>query len=82
MQIDYYLVLQMFDSHHVRILEQVAAIAAMCVQTKAEYRPLMTDVVQSLIPIANTTPAMSCTSTPLRPLHHVIYMNPHCANKT
>ncbi|TVU19289.1 hypothetical protein EJB05_35429, partial [Eragrostis curvula] len=63
-------------------LIQVAAIAAMCIQTKAEYRPLMTDVVQSLIPIAKTTPAMSCSSTPIRPLHHVIYMNPHCANKT
>ncbi|XP_051145166.1 probable serine/threonine-protein kinase PBL7 [Andrographis paniculata] len=32
-------------------LIQVAAIAAMCVQTEAEYRPLMTDVVQSLIPL-------------------------------
>jgi hypothetical protein len=74
----------MFASHHnTQILEQVAAIAAMCIQTKAEYRPLMTDVVQSLIPIAaRTTPAMSCISTPLRPLHHVIYMSPHCANKT
>lgn len=32
-------------------LKQVAAIAAMCVQTEADYRPLMTDVVQSLIPL-------------------------------
>ncbi|XP_066363396.1 probable serine/threonine-protein kinase PBL7 isoform X2 [Miscanthus floridulus] len=65
-------------------LIQVAAIAAMCVQTKAEYRPLMTDVVQSLIPIAKTTPAMSCSSTPLRPaLQHVIFMGPQCGgNKT
>ncbi|CAL4908056.1 unnamed protein product [Urochloa decumbens] len=56
-------------------LIQVAAIAAMCIQTKAEYRPLMTDVVQSLIPIAKPTPAMSCSSTPLRPaLEHVIFM--------
>lgn len=63
--------------------EQVAAIAVMCIQTKAEYRPLMTDVVQSLIPIAKTTPAMSCSSTPLRPaLQHVIFMNPQCGNKT
>lgn len=53
----------------------------MCIQTKAEYRPLMTDVVQSLIPIAKTTPGISCSSTPLRSLHHVIYMSPHCANK-
>jgi hypothetical protein len=60
---------------------QVAAIAAMCVQTKAEYRPLMTDVVQSLIPIAKP---MSCSSTPLRPaLEHVIFMSSaQCANKT
>ncbi|KAL2514799.1 Protein kinase superfamily protein [Forsythia ovata] len=32
-------------------LIQVAAIASMCVQTEADYRPLMTDVVQSLIPL-------------------------------
>lgn len=32
-------------------LIQVAAIAAMCVQPEADYRPLMTDVVQSLIPL-------------------------------
>ncbi|RCV17830.1 hypothetical protein SETIT_3G251200v2 [Setaria italica] len=63
-------------------LIQVAAIAAMCIQTKAEYRPLMTDVVQSLIPIAK--PSMSCSSTPLRPaLEHVIFMSSsQCANKT
>jgi hypothetical protein len=49
---------------------QVAAIAAMCVQTKA-----------SLIPIAKTTPAMSCSSTPLRPaLQHVIFMGPQCGD--
>ncbi|GER56464.1 protein kinase superfamily protein [Striga asiatica] len=30
---------------------QVAAIAAMCVQAEAEYRPLMADVVQSLVPL-------------------------------
>ncbi|CAL5094795.1 unnamed protein product [Urochloa decumbens] len=68
-------------------LIQVAAIAAMCIQTKAEYRPLMTDVVQSLIPIAKPTPAMSCSSTPLRPaLEHVIFMtsahtHTQCGNK-
>ncbi|KAL8159529.1 hypothetical protein V2J09_001066 [Rumex salicifolius] len=33
-------------------LVQVAAIAAVCVQAEADYRPLMTDVVQSLIPLA------------------------------
>lgn len=32
-------------------LVQVAAIAAMCVQPEADYRPFMTDVVQSLIPL-------------------------------
>ncbi|KAE8710553.1 hypothetical protein F3Y22_tig00110321pilonHSYRG00373 [Hibiscus syriacus] len=32
-------------------LIQVAAIAAMCVQPEADYRPLMMDVVQSLIPL-------------------------------
>ncbi|MCO5607545.1 hypothetical protein L7F22_061742 [Adiantum nelumboides] len=32
-------------------LVQVAAIAAMCVQQEADYRPLMTDVVQSLVPL-------------------------------
>ncbi|KAL5202256.1 hypothetical protein ABZP36_013208 [Zizania latifolia] len=56
-------------------LIQVAAITAMCIQTKAEYRPLMTDVVQSLIPIVKS-PLMSCSSTPLRPMHHVVYMSP------
>lgn len=30
---------------------KVAAIAAVCVQAEADYRPLMTDVVQSLIPL-------------------------------
>uniref|UniRef100_A0A0D9WG87 Protein kinase domain-containing protein n=1 Tax=Leersia perrieri TaxID=77586 RepID=A0A0D9WG87_9ORYZ len=56
-------------------LVQVAAITAMCIQTKADYRPLMTDVVQSLIPIVKS-PLMSCSSTPLRPAHHVLYMSP------
>ncbi|KAE8728483.1 DNA excision repair protein ERCC-1 isoform 1 [Hibiscus syriacus] len=32
-------------------LIQVVAIAAMCVQPEADYRPLMVDVVQSLIPL-------------------------------
>ena len=57
---------------------EVAAITARCIQTKADYRPLMTDVVQSLIPIVKS-PLMSCTSTPLRPAHghhHVVYMSP------
>ncbi|PNT71303.1 hypothetical protein BRADI_2g26063v3 [Brachypodium distachyon] len=60
----------------VKDLVQVAAIAAMCIQTKAEYRPLMTDVVQSLIPIVKKSPVMSCSSTPVRPVQHVVYMSP------
>ncbi|MCO5564697.1 hypothetical protein L7F22_018364 [Adiantum nelumboides] len=36
-------------------LIQVAAIAAMCVQPEADYRPLMTDVVQSLIPLVRSS---------------------------
>ncbi|XVF16862.1 hypothetical protein REPUB_Repub10bG0068200 [Reevesia pubescens] len=45
---------------------QVAAIAAMCVQPEADYRPLMADVVQSLVPLVkahrSTTKAGSCSS--------------------
>ncbi|KAL4578045.1 hypothetical protein LXL04_014160 [Taraxacum kok-saghyz] len=44
-------------------LIQVAAIAAMCVQTEADYRPLMTDVVQSLIPIVHNLSAGSASSS-------------------
>ncbi|CAL5200705.1 unnamed protein product [Lathyrus oleraceus] len=33
---------------------QVAAIATMCVQPEADYRPLMADVVQSLVPLVKT----------------------------
>ncbi|KAK0601380.1 hypothetical protein LWI29_023738 [Acer saccharum] len=47
-------------------LIQVAAIAAMCVQPEADYRPLMTDVVQSLIPLvknSNTCSSISSGST-------------------
>ncbi|XP_020273093.1 probable serine/threonine-protein kinase PBL7 isoform X2 [Asparagus officinalis] len=48
-------------------LIQVAAIAAVCVQSEAEYRPLITDVVQSLIPLVKSPSG----STPSR-LHHQI----------
>ncbi|XP_072982909.1 probable serine/threonine-protein kinase PBL7 [Typha latifolia] len=51
-------------------LIQVAAIAAVCVQSEADYRPLMTDVVQSLIPLVRN-PATSCPTTPSR-FHHQI----------
>ncbi|KAJ6794125.1 putative serine/threonine-protein kinase PBL7 isoform X1 [Iris pallida] len=40
-------------------LIQVAAIAAVCVQSEAEYRPLITDVVQSLIPLVKSQDSMS-----------------------
>ncbi|KAG2615760.1 probable serine/threonine-protein kinase PBL23 isoform X2 [Panicum virgatum] len=36
---------------------QVAAIAAMCVQPEADYRPLMADVVQSLVPLVKNRSA-------------------------
>ncbi|KAM6577719.1 hypothetical protein CsatB_029556 [Cannabis sativa] len=38
---------------------EIAAIAAMCVQPEAHYRPLMTDVVQSLIPLAKNSSVAS-----------------------
>ncbi|KMZ75686.1 Protein kinase family protein [Zostera marina] len=38
---------------------QVAAIAAMCVQPEADYRPLMADVVQSLVPLVMHKPRSS-----------------------
>ncbi|KAF9621889.1 hypothetical protein IFM89_028477 [Coptis chinensis] len=45
---------------------QVAAIAAMCVQSEADYRPLMADVVQSLVPLVKNhrsfSKAGSCSS--------------------
>ncbi|KAH7654816.1 Non-specific serine/threonine protein kinase protein [Dioscorea alata] len=52
-------------------LIQVAAIAAVCVQSEAEYRPLMTDVVQSLIPLVKNQSCSSVPTTPskLQPLH-------------
>ncbi|KAF8018161.1 hypothetical protein BT93_H3147 [Corymbia citriodora subsp. variegata] len=43
-------------------LIQVAAIAAMCVQAEADYRPLMTDVAQSLIPLAKNHSISSSNS--------------------
>lgn len=45
---------------------QVAAIAAMCVQPEGDYRPLMADVVQSLVPLVkshrSTAKVASCSS--------------------
>ncbi|CAI0391947.1 unnamed protein product [Linum tenue] len=43
-------------------LVQVAAIAAMCVQPEADYRPLMTDVVQSLIPLVKNLSSVSSSA--------------------
>jgi serine/threonine protein kinase len=52
-------------------LIQVAAIAAMCVQPEADYRPLMADVVQSLVPLVkHHRPSSRVVSTPN--LHHNI----------
>ncbi|KAI3440420.1 Protein kinase domain-containing protein [Psidium guajava] len=44
-------------------LVQVAAIAAMCVQAEADYRPLMTDVVQSLVPLAKNYSSISSSNS-------------------
>ncbi|KAG2712556.1 hypothetical protein I3843_04G123400 [Carya illinoinensis] len=38
---------------------QVAAIAVMCVQPEADYRPLMADVVQSLVPLVKANRSSS-----------------------
>ncbi|KAJ7525461.1 hypothetical protein O6H91_17G052400 [Diphasiastrum complanatum] len=48
-------------------LIQVAAIAAMCVQPEADYRPLMTDVVQSLVPLVKQR---TNSKTSRHPSHH------------
>uniref|UniRef100_A0A0D6R795 Protein kinase domain-containing protein n=2 Tax=Araucaria cunninghamii TaxID=56994 RepID=A0A0D6R795_ARACU len=45
-------------------LIQIAAIAAICVQPEADYRPLMTDVVQSLIPLVRQHTVSRVTSSP------------------
>uniref|UniRef100_A0A2N9HYE5 Protein kinase domain-containing protein n=1 Tax=Fagus sylvatica TaxID=28930 RepID=A0A2N9HYE5_FAGSY len=44
-------------------LIQIAAIAAVCVQPEADYRPLMTDVVQSLIPLVRNLSSVSSSSS-------------------
>lgn len=44
-------------------LIQIAAIAAMCIQPEADYRPLMTDVVQSLIPLVRNQTSLSSSSS-------------------
>ncbi|KAJ7560841.1 hypothetical protein O6H91_03G002000 [Diphasiastrum complanatum] len=52
-------------------LIQVAAIAAMCVQSEADYRPLITDVVQSLVPLVKHRMCSKVTSTP-NFHHHIV----------
>lgn len=52
-------------------LIQIAAIAAVCVQSEADYRPLITDVVQSLIPLVKS-PTATCPTTPARPQHQMV----------
>lgn len=44
-------------------LIQVAAIAVMCVQPEADYRPLMTDVVQSLIPLVKNNSCITSSGS-------------------
>ena len=66
------------DQYSVKEAVQVAAIAAMCVQPEADYRPLMADVVQSLVPLVkhkSTAKVGSCSSfhTPPKSL-----MAPEC----
>ncbi|WMV11916.1 hypothetical protein MTR67_005301 [Solanum verrucosum] len=52
-------------------LIQVAAIAAMCVQTEADYRPLMTDVVQSLVTLVKTY-SSSCPANSFRSYNQTV----------
>ncbi|KAH7404542.1 hypothetical protein KP509_15G030900 [Ceratopteris richardii] len=54
----------MQGQYAVKDLIQVAAIAAMCVQPEADYRPLMTDVVQSLVPLVKHKKGSRIVSTP------------------
>ncbi|KAK9291380.1 hypothetical protein L1049_019326 [Liquidambar formosana] len=56
-------------------LIQVAAIAAVCVQTEADYRPLMIDVVQSLIPLVKNLSSVS-SSASSRFQSHIV--SPRC----
>eukprot|EP00250_Pteridium_aquilinum_P026314 c32826_g1_i1 orf=407-1654(-) len=56
-------------------LIQVAAIAAMCVQPEADYRPLMTDVVQSLIPLVKNNKQGSKVVATADLQHHVVTLH-------
>ncbi|KAK4414235.1 Receptor-like serine/threonine-protein kinase ALE2 [Sesamum alatum] len=55
------------DGHYsTKDLIQVAAITAMCVQAEADYRPLITDVVQSLMPLVKKNPVPASSKSLLR----------------
>jgi hypothetical protein len=58
--------LDLYKLLHYFIMQQVAAIAAVCIQPEADYRPFMTDIVQSLIPLVLKTPGASLPNTPSR----------------
>lgn len=42
---------------HSLVVEQLAAVAALCVQYEADFRPNMTIVVKALQPLLNSRPA-------------------------
>ncbi|XP_068663779.1 probable serine/threonine-protein kinase PBL7 [Aristolochia californica] len=52
-------------------LIQIAAIAAVCVQSEADYRPFVTDVVQSLIPLVKNL-STSVPNTPYKFQHRKV----------
>lgn len=61
----------MVGQYSMKDVVQVAAIAAMCVQPEPDYRPLMADVVQSLVPLVKHKPTAkvgSCSSFHTKPL--------------
>ncbi|PKI44003.1 probable serine/threonine-protein kinase PBL7 [Punica granatum] len=60
---------------------QVAAIAAMCVQPEADYRPLMADVVQSLVPLVKTHRLSSKVGASSSSLHSTRSPTPHEPHK-
>lgn len=49
----------LYGQYSMKEVIQVAAIAAMCVQPEADYRPLMADVVQSLLPLVKNHRSIS-----------------------
>lgn len=66
-------------------LIQIAAIAAVCVQSEADYRPLMTDVAQSLIPLVKNQQS-SCPTTPHKPHYQTatprLQSHEHASNRS